>query len=112
VPFANAHLRVHNDPSAEALTVPLDAVMLGRMQMSTWRTDAGDLDVLADIPDELGKRHSYEDLVHLANRRDVEGRTVVVAPLSAIIASKKYANRPKDREALPELERLAAEVES
>jgi len=37
--------------------------------------------------------------------RVIEGRgfTVHVAALEDIIAAKEYANRPKDREALPEL---------
>jgi hypothetical protein len=37
--------------------------------------------------------------------------TVVVADLHDIIASKEWANRPKDREALPELRDLVAQME-
>jgi hypothetical protein len=37
--------------------------------------------------------------------------TVVVADLHDIIASKEWANRPKDRDALPELRGLVAQME-
>lgn len=48
----NARLRVHGLSDEEAASLPtrLDADTLGRMEVSTWRTDAGDLDVLSDIP--------------------------------------------------------------
>jgi hypothetical protein len=38
-------------------------------------------------------------------------RNVVVADLHDIIASKEWANRPKDQEALPELRDLMAQME-
>jgi hypothetical protein len=45
---------------------------------------------------------------------DVGGSTVTVASIDDVIASKQWANRPKDRDALPELiairDRLAAEA--
>lgn len=43
-----AHLRVGglSDQEAKALPTQIDADFLGRMDISTWRTDAGDLDVL------------------------------------------------------------------
>ncbi|MDP9453679.1 MAG: hypothetical protein M3P97_09915 [Actinomycetota bacterium] len=48
----NARLRVAglSDEEAAALPTQLDRDTLGRMEISTWRTDAGDLDVLVDIP--------------------------------------------------------------
>jgi hypothetical protein len=48
----NARLRVHGltDDEAAALPTQLDAETLGRIEISTWRTDAGDLDVLTDLP--------------------------------------------------------------
>jgi len=36
----------------------------------------------------------------------VDGVVIRVAALDDIVASKQHANRPKDREALPELEEL------
>jgi len=108
----NARLRVVGDPTAESLHVPIDAIMLDRMQLSTWRTDAGDLDVLADIADRGGRRRGYDDLVAAATTLTVAGRPVLVAALDDIIASKQHANRPKDHDALPELETLRAELDN
>jgi hypothetical protein len=44
----NARLRVHGLWDAEAAQLPMkiDAVALNAIEISTWRTDAGDLDVL------------------------------------------------------------------
>ena len=60
----NARLRVEGltDEDAKALPVQLSAEALGRMEISTWRTDAGDFDVLADIPTRGGTHLSYDDL--------------------------------------------------
>ena len=43
----DARLRVGGmtDEESKALGVVIDDVMLGRAQQTTWRTDAGDLDV-------------------------------------------------------------------
>lgn len=107
----NARLRVHglSDEEAAALPTQLDAETLGRMEISTWRTDAGDLDVLSDIPNREGRRQRYADLVGQAHSRPVHGVVVQVVALSDLIESKEGANRPKDREALPELRRLASQ---
>jgi hypothetical protein len=106
----NAYLRVHgmSDEEAAALPVRIDSVTLLRSELSTWRTEAGDLDVLADIPDREGRRRSYEDLLVGANTVNRAGLVLRVAGLAEIIASKQWANRPKDLDALPELHRLAA----
>lgn len=57
----NARLRVADlaDVEAATLPTPLDADALARMQISTWRTDAGDLDVLTDMPAADGRRLRY-----------------------------------------------------
>lgn len=106
-----AYLRVEglSDAEARALPVRLDAGTLARMDISTWRTDAGDLDVLTAIPTCDGGRSRYEDLVLRANSVDFGGVPVRVAALDDIIASKEWANRPKDRAALDELHGLAAD---
>lgn len=104
-----ARFRVDGDPDAEALKVPLDAAMLDRVQVATWRTDAGLFDTLADIPDRDGRRVGYTVLVGDAETIRIHGYEVRTASLEAIVASKQYANRPKDHEALPELEALVAE---
>ena len=77
------------------------------MDISTWRTDAGDLDVLTAMPTRLGEsRDSYPDHPRPGSSVDFAGVHVLVAALDDIIASKEWADRPKDREALVELRAL------
>jgi hypothetical protein len=59
----NAFLRVGglSDEEARALPTRLDATSLSRLEISTWRTDAGDLDVLTAIRRRDGQRASYDD---------------------------------------------------
>lgn len=106
----NARLRVAglSDDEAAQLPMRIDAEALNAIEISTWRTDAGDLDVLVDIPGRDGTHRRYEDLVTNAHALDSAGFAVRVAGLADIIASKEWANRPKDREALPELDDLPA----
>lgn len=106
----NAHLLVEglSDDEARELPVQIDALTLSRMEISTWRTDDGDLDVLVEIPARDGSRLSYEDLLPRAVDALYGADRIVVhiAALDDIIASKQWANRPKDHDALPELLRL------
>jgi hypothetical protein len=104
----NARLRVEGmtDEESRALPLPIDAESLARMDISTWRTDAGDLDVLTAIPTRDGGRARFEELVARSERVEVGGVVVMVAGLEDIIASKEWADRPKDREALVELRAL------
>lgn len=76
------------------------------MEISTWRTDAGDFDILAEIPARDGHRVRYAALRERSSALPLVGRSVWVADLDDVIASKEWANRPKDHEALPELRRL------
>jgi hypothetical protein len=94
------------DEESRALPLPIDADSLARMDISTWRTDAGDLDVLTTIPTREGGRARFEELVARSERVEVDGVGVMVAGLDDIIASKEWADRPKDREALVELREL------
>lgn len=106
----SARLRVEglSDEDAAMLPTRLDKETLGRMEISTWRTDAGDFDVLTDIPARDGHRLRYDELIGRAAVQEVHGIAVHVAALDDVIASKEWADRPKDREALPELRDLAA----
>ena len=61
---------------------------------------------LQNIPDRAGGRLRFEDVIATAATVEVAGVAVAVASLDVIIASKEWANRPKDLEALPELRRL------
>jgi hypothetical protein len=105
-----AYLRVAglSDEEARALPAQLDGYSLARIEISTWRTDAGDLDILVNIPGADGRRRRYEDLVDAATIVQGTGFAIRAAALKDIIASKQWADRPKDREALPELHHLAA----
>jgi hypothetical protein len=66
---------------------------------ATRRTDAGDFDVLVNIPDREGRRQGYEDLTGRGRRLEHLGVEIRVAGLDDIVASKEWANRGKDREA-------------
>jgi predicted nucleotidyltransferase len=109
----HARLRVEGLSDAEAALLPMhiDAVTLNAIEISTWRTDAGDLDVLVDIPGRNGERRLYEDLAAGSRALDYAGIAVRVAGLSDIIASKEWVHRPKDLEALPELYELRDRAE-
>ncbi|MHB1783551.1 MAG: hypothetical protein ACYCTE_12875 [Acidimicrobiales bacterium] len=103
----HARLRVSglSDQESAALPVQIDAIVeLGGF--SNWRTDAGDLDVMVDMPDRGGRLRHYEDLVDDAQVLDYDKLRIRVASLDAIVESKEFANRPKDQEALPELHQL------
>lgn len=104
----HARLRVEglSDVEAAALPVQLRGATLARMRISTWRTDAGDLDILAEIPDREGRQLTYEELAARAAELDLDGIAVRVAALEDVIASKERADRPKDRAALDELRAL------
>lgn len=110
----NARLRVSglSDEESAALPVQIDAILSQGGSFSNWRTDAGDLDVMKAMPDPGGSPRRYEDLVDDARVLDYAGVRVRVASLNAIVASKEFADRPKDREALPELRALLARAQS
>jgi hypothetical protein len=109
-----ARLRVGglSDEEARALPVQMDGAMLAQNEISTWRTDAGDLDVLTNIPARDGRRLGYEDLAHRTNIVQGNGFVIRAANLADIVASKEWADRPKDREALAELREILAERQS
>lgn len=106
----HARLRVEGLSDAESITLTShlpSPEFFRRDQISNWMTDAGPLDVLQDMPDRTGQRLVYEQLVDRAAAHSYAGGiTVVVAGLDDIVASKEFANRDKDHDALPELYRL------
>ena len=100
------------DEEARALNVPLDVHSLARMSISTWTTDAGQFDILGYLKLTPGGPTTYELLVTRSSVVVVDGYHVRVAAVSDVIASKTYANRPKDLEALPELKLIESEEKS
>lgn len=101
----NARLRVAGmtDDEAKLLPVQIDARMLEKAGNSTWTTDAGPFDVLADLKSSKGKSVPYEELISRSFVIHGDGYSVHVASVDDVIAAKLFANREKDREALPEL---------
>lgn len=103
-----ARLRVHGMSDAEARQLPMqiDATALANLRASTWMTDAGPLDLLFEMADRAGRTRGYGDLVDRSVIATAGELAVRVAALADIVASKEFADRDKDREALPELHRL------
>lgn len=101
----HARLRIGGmtDEEAKGLPVQIDATMLERAGMSTWMTDAGPFDVLAGLEASDGRLRPYEELLERATTLQGDGFVIRAASLDDIIEAKERANRPKDREALPEL---------
>lgn len=101
----NARLRVHGLTDEEAAQLPVDLTgeTLANLEISTWRTDAGDLDVLAQLRDGDGNPVEFETLQRRGSAADLGGYVVQVAALADVIAAKEHANRPKDQRQLPEL---------
>jgi hypothetical protein len=101
----HARLRVArmSDEEAKSLPVKVDGVMLETTGNSTWTTDAGPFDVLAELKDFEGQPVPYEELLSRSMVVRGDGFVVHVASVDDIIAAKTFASRDKDREALPEL---------
>lgn len=104
----NARLRVGGltDAESQALHAPIDEVTIGNADSSTLMTDAGPIDILRDLKTVDGPPRDYDALVARAVIRPFGTLEIQVADLGDIIEAKTKADRPKDREALPELHRL------
>ena len=100
-----AFLRIHgvDDETAQGLPIQLDGRWLTMIETTTWRTDAGDLDVLSSLKDANGAPIPYAELSGRSGAATIGGVSVRVAALDDIIAAKTRAGRPKDNAALPEL---------
>ncbi len=102
----DAHLLVPDGPP-EGVEVPIDGRFLAAMELSTWRTTAGDVDVVLGLPRD--RRWNLARFEHLKRRGilvDLHGSGVLLAALEDIVRSKEVSDRPADREALPELREL------
>ena len=101
----NARLRVAGMPDDEARLLPLhlDGATLADLSITTWMTDAGPFDVLAGLEADDGRLVPYEELAERSSVLQGEGFVIHAASLEDIIRAKERADRPKDREALPEL---------
>ena len=102
-----ARLRV---PGLESpVEFALDADALRRFEVSTWRTDAGDIDVIIGIPTAQDNRlRIFDDLRQVATEHTIYGTVVLIAGLDDIIESKEALGRTPDLVALTELYDLRA----
>lgn len=99
----DARLLIPDGP-ANGVEVPIDGRFLSAMELSTWRTSAGDLDVALGIPiDRRWHLARFEQLRDRALVVELEGARVMLASLQDIVRSKQVADRPSDHDALPEL---------
>jgi len=104
--------RLDLPPEIGDLEIRPSSELLARTSMTRWITRAGVLDVMQDIPaGEDGARRGYLDLEARAVQVRAAARTLLVASLDDIIASKEHADRAKDRDALPELYALREAAE-
>lgn len=107
----NARLRIEGISDDDATAMSRGLVhpdFFARAEITTWMTDAGPVDILHDIPAGDGTRRVYGQLVGRSVDYQLAGLRVRVAALDDIIASKEWANRPKDLAALPELRTLTS----
>jgi len=82
------------------------------MEVATRRTRSGDVDVLLGIPrDESWDLVRYQELRECGAVIAIGELEIPIAALEDIIRSKEIADRPADRETLPELRRLRDELE-
>lgn len=87
---------------SDSVPFSLDSHALAHGMNFTLQTDLVDLDLLGEISG-VGQ---FPDVVRDAVRVELYGVTHLVASLDSIVKSKQAAGRPKDRNALPELEAL------
>jgi hypothetical protein len=88
------------DEEAQALPFVLDERTLQQAAILTLRTDAGDLDLMSNVPGVGDFAQVYSASVTLT----VFGYQLMVLDLPALIASKRAAGRPKDLAILPQIE--------
>lgn len=82
-----------------------DVETLKRGLNFTLTSDLGDIDLLGEVTGG----GTYEDLAPLCEHIDVYGHRVLCLTLPLLIATKRAAGRPKDFEAIAELEALEEE---
>lgn len=86
------------------LTRRPSARFLRNMEISTWRSPAGDVDVLLGIPrNSRWELAQYRQLLTNALAVEFTSDRVLIASLDDLVRSKEIANRPSDRAHLPEL---------
>ena len=102
----HAQLRVPGQK--ETVPFPLDASSFTSFEVSTWRTDCGDIDIIIGIPSSTrGHLNGYGHLASRAEHHQLDnGPTILVGELDDIIESKTALGRPTDLVVLEELWQL------
>jgi hypothetical protein len=80
--------------------------LFARRRITLWWTNAGPVDVLADVPAANGRLRNYGFFTCTAEQHTVDGVTVLVPPLVEVVGSKAHGMRAKHRQDLPEFEAL------
>lgn len=93
-------------PELGSASVRPNPKLLREISITLWRTPAGDIDVLIGIPNAPGRVAGFRELHERATELKLRDSTILVAALEDLIRAKEIADRPKDREALPELRAL------
>jgi hypothetical protein len=96
-------LKAHYRESAGRHIEP-DLAKLETMRMQLLATDLGALEVMGAIGADL----TYQDLVGRTVQYQLAEAQVLVLELGAVIETKEYANREKDRAVLPVLRQTLA----
>lgn len=103
----DARLRVEDSPEEEVLRLArIEPGFIAGIELSTWRTAHGDVDILRNIPGPDRYRF-FDELLTRAVPLRLDGQQVRIASLDDIIESKAALSRPPDLEALPELRSLS-----
>jgi predicted nucleotidyltransferase len=90
----------YKDPAGRVIEP--DAQQLRDFRVNLLTTDHGDLDLLRNIGADL----EYADLLPRTIEYDLGGLSVRAIDVETLIESKAFADRPKDRYALPFLHEL------
>jgi hypothetical protein len=96
---------VRPSPVPHSMEPHLD--LFKRYGILRWRTSAGDMDTVVDIPVLKRGMRTYDDIGFRAERRSVDGVEMRVVAFDDMLRSKMTCTRAKDREALRELTLLA-----
>lgn len=93
-------------PELGPVIVRPNSRLLEQFRASLWRTSAGAVDVLLGISASRNRLIGFAELAERSVELSLRDGTILVAALEDVIRSKEIADRPKDREALPELRAL------
>jgi hypothetical protein len=97
-PRAPVPARQLGDPAMRAMWVEEK----GMKAFSFWRPEGGEVDILIDAPLDYSEVASDQEPV------EVEGRTLFIASVDALVRLKSVADREQDRADIEALERVRA----